>query len=105
MPLVRSHDFGNINGYVHSHRFVAANTAVPTSHGDTSQVKDVEEFLKGAVTVDLFAIAEEPKGQVGGDAIQGGATRRPQASTMFAVGEESARGFEASEVSAARPQS
>ncbi|HET7099668.1 MAG TPA: multiheme c-type cytochrome, partial [Terriglobia bacterium] len=103
MPLVQSHDFGNIDGYVHSHRFVAANTAVPTSHGDTSQVKDVDEFLKDAVTVDLFAIAEEPKGKSEERLSRGALAGSPQASTMFAVGEESARGFEASEVSAVPP--
>jgi tetratricopeptide (TPR) repeat protein len=102
MPLVRSSDFGNINGYVHSHTFVAANTAVPTSYGDTQQVKDVEQFLKGAVTVDLFAIAQEPEGESEhsiSPALQGG----PQLSSMFAVGEESARGLEAQEVTAAPP--
>jgi tetratricopeptide (TPR) repeat protein len=103
MPLVKSNDFGNINGYVHSHRFVAANTAVPTSYGDTQQVKDVEEFLKGAVTVDIFAIAQEPEGESEhpiSPELLGGA---PQSSTMFAVGEESARGQEASEITAAPP--
>ncbi len=102
MPLVKSNDMGNINGYVHSHRFVAANTAVPTSHGDTAQVKRVEEFLKGAVTVDVFAIAEEPKGaseRPNPAGLLGG----PQSSSMFAVGEESARGLEASEVTAVPP--
>ncbi len=103
MPLVKSHDFGNIDGYVHSHRFVAANTAVPTSHGDTSQVKDVEEFLKGAVTVDLFAIAEEPKGKSEEMLSHGALAGGPRTSTMFAVGEESARGFQASEISAVPP--
>jgi tetratricopeptide (TPR) repeat protein len=103
MPMVRSEDAGNIHGFVHSHRFAAANTAVPTSYGDTKQVRDVEEFLKGAVTVDVFAIAEEPKGESErpiSPALLGGA---PQASTMFAVGEESARGQEASMISAVPP--
>ena len=31
MPLTRSADFGNIGGFVHSHRFPAANTALPFS--------------------------------------------------------------------------
>jgi tetratricopeptide (TPR) repeat protein len=101
MPLVRSNDAGNINGFVHSHRFVAANTAVPTSYGDTQQVKDVEEFLKGAVTVDIFAIAQEPEGESEEINSQGLLSAAPQAATMFAVGEESARGQEASEVTAA----
>jgi tetratricopeptide (TPR) repeat protein len=103
MPMVRSNDAGNINGYVHSHRFAAANTAVPTSYGDTKQVQDVEKFLKGAVTVDLFAIAEEPKGESEhpiSPELLGGA---PQASTMFAVGEESARGQEASVITSVPP--
>ena len=39
MPIVPSKDFGNINGYVHSHRFAAANTAVPTSYGDQEQIR------------------------------------------------------------------
>ena len=103
MPMVRSHDFGNINGYVHSHRFVAANTAVSTSHGETRQVQDVEEFLKGAVTVDLFAIAEEPKGESEQPLTRGAMGGGPQLSSMFAVGEESARGLEAQEVTAVPP--
>ncbi|HEX5411002.1 MAG TPA: tetratricopeptide repeat protein [Terriglobia bacterium] len=101
MPMVKSRDFGNINGYVHSHRFVAANTAVPTSHGDTSQVADVEKFLKGAVTVDIFAITDEPKGQ--SEQASRAAIGAPHASTMFAVGEESAHGMEAAQVTAAPP--
>jgi tetratricopeptide (TPR) repeat protein len=103
MPLVHSNDFGNIDGYVHSHSFVAANTAVPTSYGDMQQVKDVEQFLKGAVTVDLFAIAQEPEGaseHPASLALLGGG---PQLSSMFGVGEESARGLEAQEVTAAPP--
>ena len=60
MPLVPSSDFGNRNGFVHSHRFAAANTAVPTSYGDQEQVRQVESFLKGALSVDIFALAEEP---------------------------------------------
>ena len=34
MPLESSKDQGNINGFVHSHRFPAANTAVPTANED-----------------------------------------------------------------------
>src|SRR5207253_4831300 len=49
MPMVRSKDFGNLNGFVHSHRFAAANTAVPTSHEDGNQVREVEKFLRGAL--------------------------------------------------------
>jgi tetratricopeptide (TPR) repeat protein len=91
MPLVRSNDFGNINGYVHSHRFAAANTAVPTSHGDETQVADVEKFLKGAVTVDIFALAQEPAET--SIAVPSAASAGPQLASTFAVGEESAEGL------------
>ncbi|HXJ95206.1 MAG TPA: tetratricopeptide repeat protein [Terriglobia bacterium] len=91
MPLVPSKDFGNINGYVHSHRFAAANTAVPTSHGDEAQVADVEKFLKDAVTVDIFGLAQEPAET--SRAIPSAASAGPQLASTFAVGEESAEGL------------
>ncbi len=103
MPLVRSNDYGNIHGYVNSHRFVAANTAVPFSYGHMRQVKDVEKFLKGAATVDLFAIAQEPKLSSQRLVEPGLLSGGPQLSTMFAVGEESARGLQSQEVSTAPP--
>jgi tetratricopeptide (TPR) repeat protein len=103
MPWVRSRDYGNVRGYVNSHRFVAANTAVPYSYGDTQQVKDVEKFLQGAVTVDLFAIAQEPKETSERLVSPGALSGEPQLSTMFAVGEESARGQESQEVTTAPP--
>jgi tetratricopeptide (TPR) repeat protein len=93
MPLVPSKDFGNIKGFVHSHRFAAANTAVPTSHGDEEQVRHVEEFLKDAVTVDIFALAEAPKEELGELGQVGPAAEGPQLASTFAVGEESAAGL------------
>jgi len=99
MPLVPSHDFGNIDGFVHSHRFAAANTAVPTSYGDRTQVADVEKFLKGAVTVDIFALAQEPaeSGEEGErTAVQ---PETPQLNSTFAVGEESSAGLAGAGVS------
>ncbi len=42
-----------------SHRFVGANTALPTLHGDREQLAAVESFLReGQLSLDLFAIAE-----------------------------------------------
>ncbi len=93
MPLVPSQDFGSINGFVHSHRFAAANTAVPTSHGDTVQVQEVEKFLKGTLSVDIFSLAEEPQGE---RERAGAASLRlegPQLASTFAVGEESSGGL------------
>jgi len=93
MPLIPSKDFGNLNGFVHSHRFAAANTAVPTSYGDQQQVEEVEKFLKGALSVDIFALAEEPEGQEQGRGAARPGTEAPQLSSTFAVGEESSAGL------------
>jgi tetratricopeptide (TPR) repeat protein len=96
MPLVPSSDFGNLQGFVHSHRFAAANTAVPTSYGDTTQAEEVEKFLKGALSVDIFALAEEPQQAGEGAAFPPGAGRgqeAPQLASTFAVGEESSAGL------------
>jgi tetratricopeptide (TPR) repeat protein len=83
MPMESSKDQGNINGFVHSHRFPAANTAVPTANEDPAQLKLTEDFLKsGALTVDIFALspAEAP--------LKPGAATQSDLSTTFAVGEE-----------------
>ncbi len=83
MPLESSKDQGNINGFVHSHRFPAANTAVPTANEDAAQLKLTEDFLKsGALTVDIFALspAQAP--------VKAGAVSQNDLSTSFAVGEE-----------------
>jgi tetratricopeptide (TPR) repeat protein len=86
MPLVASHDPGNHDGKVHSHRFAAANTAVPYVNQDEAQLKATEDFLKsGFISVDIFAVS--PAGDRKGTAM----LRRSdtvQASSTFAVGEE-----------------
>jgi Tfp pilus assembly protein PilF len=59
MPLVKSDDAGNVDGYVHSHRFPAANTALPYVNRHPEQLQVVQNFLKDdKVTVDLFAVSE-----------------------------------------------
>jgi Flp pilus assembly protein TadD len=84
MPAESSHDAGNINGVVHSHRFPGANTAVPTANGDAAQLKLTEGFLKsGALTVDIFAMSPAQK------PLKSGASAPSDLSTTFAVGEES----------------
>ena len=56
MPLVASHDPGNREGKVHSHRFPGANTALAFANRDDSQLKATEEFLQsGFISVDIFA--------------------------------------------------
>src|SRR5207248_9454818 len=58
MPLERSKDMGNVDGSVHSHRFPAANTALPTTNEDTRQPERTDAFLKaGILSVDIFALS------------------------------------------------
>jgi len=83
MPFEASKDQGNVNGFVHSHRFPAANTAVPTANEDAAQLKLTEDFLKsGIVSVDIFALsaAQAP--------LKAGVATQSDLSTTFAVGEE-----------------
>ncbi len=83
MPAEASHDAGNVNGFVHSHRFPGANTAVPTANNDDAQLKLTEGFLKsGALTVDIFALS--PAAPL----LKTGAASQPELATTFAVGEE-----------------
>jgi Flp pilus assembly protein TadD len=82
MPLEPSNDMGNVAGKIHSHRFPAANTALPTANEDAAQLKATEDFLtSGVVSVDIFALSPER-------ALQTGAIAQQEMSTTFAVGEE-----------------
>jgi tetratricopeptide (TPR) repeat protein len=87
MPLVQSNDPAAKNGVVRSHRFAAANTAVPFVNGDTAQLEEVQKFLRdGQISVDIFGLVREPP------PLSPAATRAvsdPQLSSSFAVGEES----------------
>jgi cytochrome c-type biogenesis protein CcmH/NrfG len=100
MPLVRSNDEGNLNGYVHSHRFPGANTAVPFANEDAAQLDTAKKFLQDKqVTVDIFAISpagkkeEESKGRMG----------KQELSTTFAVGEEAETALPTGPAGEARP--
>ena len=84
MPLIRSNDSGNINGFVHSHRFPGANTAVPTANEDADQLKITEDFLKNDIlSVDIFALSPET------NLPSTAASAQSDLATTFAVGEES----------------
>jgi hypothetical protein len=88
MPLVDSQDPGNVKGKVHSHRFPAANMAVPFANKDTTQMDVVQKFLKsGFISVDIFAVSpvEQSKSQT---TMVRRAGEEPQLSSTFAVGEE-----------------
>jgi len=83
MPLTRSSDMGNVDGFVHSHRFPAANTALPSANEDAEQLKVTEDFLQnGIASVDIFALTPARTEE------KTGAASRSDLSTEFAVGEE-----------------
>jgi tetratricopeptide (TPR) repeat protein len=87
MPQVPSSDEGNINGFVHSHRFPGANTAVPTANEDQAQFEFAKKFLQDKqLSVDIFAVSP-----AGNESNPAGGTEigKPELSTTFAVGEES----------------
>jgi Flp pilus assembly protein TadD len=86
MPPVRSADLGNIDGFVHSHRFPGANTAVPTANQDQAQLELSQKFLQDKqLSVDIFAISPAGNEISASTAAKMG---RPELSTSFAVGEE-----------------
>ena len=83
MPLTPSKDQGNINGFVHSHRFPAANTALPIANEDSEQLKITESFLKDKiVSVDIFALSPARS------ELKDAAFSQSELATTFAVGEE-----------------
>jgi cytochrome c-type biogenesis protein CcmH/NrfG/uncharacterized membrane protein len=83
MPLQKSDDAGNVNGMVHSHRFPAANTAVPIATQDTEQLKITEDFLKNKIlSVDIFALSRARPEK------NAGTVPQTDLATTFAVGEE-----------------
>ena len=83
MPPEPTTDTGNSSGFVRSHRFPAANTALPTANQDEEQLAIVREFLdSGAVTVDIFALLPAQ------ETLAEGANLPGRLSTSFAVGEE-----------------
>jgi len=90
MPLVDSKDFGNVNGKVHSHRFPAANTAVPFANQDHKQLQTVIDFLRNKhVTVDIFALSAGKSARGSGESVVVKPSDSLQLSSSFAVGEES----------------
>src|SRR5882724_692999 len=83
MPLTQSKDMGDIAGFVHSHRFPGANTALPTANEDSEQLKITEDFLKDKLlSVDIFALSPE-RGE-----LKAAVAGQSELATTFAVGEE-----------------
>src|SRR2546425_3958221 len=91
MPLVASNDPAAQNGKVRSHRFPAANTALPFVNHDPVQLKVVQDFLRdGQISVDLFGITRTAEAPAAEQALPGRASE-PKLSSTFAIGEESAQ--------------
>ena len=89
MPQIRSNDPAAKNGFVRSHRFAAANTAVPYVNGDKVQLQAVQTFLQdGQISVDVFGLVREPASAAPATQTMK-ATAEPAAASTFAVGEES----------------
>jgi tetratricopeptide (TPR) repeat protein len=88
MPLVESDDPAAKNGVVKSHRFAAANTALPFVNGDAAQLKAVQDFLRdGQVSVDVFGFV---RGAAQAAPAETRSSVEPRLHSTFAVGEESA---------------
>ena len=57
MPRVASQDQGNDDGFVRSHRFAAANTALPFLYRHEEQLRLAQDMLGDAASVDVFEVS------------------------------------------------
>lgn len=88
MPRVASNDPAAKNGMVRSHRFAAANTAIPFVNHDQTQLSAVQQFLQDdQISVDIFGLVRGDAPVSANAAAQPGS--EPRLNTSFAVGEES----------------
>ncbi len=88
MPTEPSREAGHHDGKIHSHRFIAANTALPTVNQDAAQMEATKKFLtSGFITVDIFAVS--PVDEKSGTRMVRRAATGPQVMSGTAVGEES----------------
>ena len=87
MPLVKANDPAAKNGMVKSHRFAAANTALPFVNGDAEQLRLVQQFLQdGQISVDMFGMVRGAEAPAARQLVPGADAA---IATTFAVGEES----------------
>jgi tetratricopeptide (TPR) repeat protein len=63
LPVVAASDYGAKHGMVASHRWLGANTAIPTFYNYSEQLQKTKDFLKEAVNIDIFGI-EKADGQL-----------------------------------------
>ena len=84
MPKVASSDPAAKGGLIRSHRFIAANTALPTANKHPEQLRLTQEFLQaGKISVDVFAVSE-----AGGGATVAAAGADPLKPAMLAGSED-----------------
>jgi tetratricopeptide (TPR) repeat protein len=88
MPLEPSNELGSKEGQGHSHRFVAANTAVSHANLDQAQTAAEQKFLtSGFISVDIFAASPVKDGGRQTNMIRRAATG-PTLSSGIGAGEE-----------------
>jgi len=91
MPPVAGEDPAAVSGLIRSHRFAAANTALPTHFGLDEQLQAVRDFLRaGQVTVDIFGLVRDDAAEGPGDEFPAGGPDPLALASTFAVGEEAA---------------
>ena len=56
MPRVASDDQGGTGGFIRSHTFAAANTALPVLNGYSEQLREARESLQSSASVDIFVV-------------------------------------------------
>ncbi len=61
MPQVASNDQGGEAGFIRSHTFAAANTAIPQLKGYPKQVEEVQKSLQSSASVDIFSVMVDGK--------------------------------------------
>ena len=64
MPPVNVVTTGNSDHYLSSHRFVGANTAIPTYYDYRNQLESVRRFMNDKMSIDLFAITRKSGAKV-----------------------------------------
>lgn len=60
-PEAAADDYASKGGVVASHRWLGANTAIPKFYGYEDQLQKTREFLKDAVSIDIFGISKDDR--------------------------------------------
>ncbi len=64
MPKIDARaDYGAKHHQVTSHRWLGANTAIPFFYGYREQLRETEQFLKDAASIDIFGLSKNRSGE------------------------------------------